>query len=154
MFQSKSSWVWMESLTYKKEKKGGGEKITVEHWLTGKFGRGVQNEAEQRLTEFCQENTMVTPNTLFQQHERTLHMDMTILSKLKSDWLCSLQPKIEKLFTVSKNKNWELTGSNHELLIAKLRLKTEEGKPLSEWGITKIKSLMIIQRRWRIDSRD
>ena len=36
--------------------------------VTGKFGLGVQNEAEQRLTEFCQENTLVIANTLFQQH--------------------------------------------------------------------------------------
>ena len=34
--------------------------------VTGKFGLGVQNEASQRLTEFCQENTLVIPNTLFQ----------------------------------------------------------------------------------------
>ena len=38
--------------------------------ITGKFGLGVQNEAEQRLTEFCQENALVRANTLFQQHER------------------------------------------------------------------------------------
>ena len=37
--------------------------------VTGKFGLGVQNEAGQRLTEFCQENTLVIANTLFQQHE-------------------------------------------------------------------------------------
>ena len=37
--------------------------------LTGKFGLGVQNEG-QRLTEFCQENTLVIANTLFQQHKR------------------------------------------------------------------------------------
>ena len=36
----------------------------------GKFGLGVQNEAGQRLTEFCQENTLVIANTLFQQHKR------------------------------------------------------------------------------------
>ena len=36
--------------------------------VTGKFGLGVQNEAGQRLTEFCQENTLVIANTLFQQH--------------------------------------------------------------------------------------
>ena len=38
--------------------------------VTGKFGLGVQNEAGQRLTEFCQENTLVIANTLFQQHKR------------------------------------------------------------------------------------
>ena len=36
--------------------------------VTGKFGLGVQNEAGQRLTEFCQENPLVTANTIFQQH--------------------------------------------------------------------------------------
>ena len=38
--------------------------------VTGKFSLGVQNEAEQRLTEFCQENALVIANTLFQQHKR------------------------------------------------------------------------------------
>ena len=41
--------------------------------VTGKFGLGVQKEAGQRLTEFCQENTLLMANTLFQQHERQLH---------------------------------------------------------------------------------
>ena len=41
--------------------------------VTGKFGHGAQNEAEQRLTEFCQENTLVIANTLFQQHKRILY---------------------------------------------------------------------------------
>ena len=36
--------------------------------VTGMFGLGVQNEAGQRLTEFCQENAVVITNTLFQQH--------------------------------------------------------------------------------------
>ena len=38
--------------------------------VTGKFGLGVQNEAGQRITEFCQENTLVIANTFFQQHKR------------------------------------------------------------------------------------
>ena len=41
--------------------------------ITDKFGLGVQNEAGQRLTEFCQENTLVIANTLFQQHKRRLY---------------------------------------------------------------------------------
>ena len=40
---------------------------------TDKFGLGVQNEAGQRLIEFCQENTLVMANTLFQQHKRSLY---------------------------------------------------------------------------------
>ena len=41
--------------------------------VKGKFGLGVQNEAGQRLAEFCQENALVIANTLFQQHKRTLY---------------------------------------------------------------------------------
>ena len=41
--------------------------------VTGKFGLGVWNEAEQRLIEFCQENALVIANTLFQQHKRRLY---------------------------------------------------------------------------------
>ena len=41
--------------------------------VTGKFGLGVQNKAGQRLTEFCQENSLVIANTLFQQHKRKLY---------------------------------------------------------------------------------
>ena len=41
--------------------------------VTGKFGLGVQNEAGQRLIEFCQENTLVIAYTLFQQHKRRLY---------------------------------------------------------------------------------
>ena len=40
---------------------------------TGKFGLGVQNEAGQRLIEFCQENALVIANTLFQQPKRRLY---------------------------------------------------------------------------------
>ena len=53
--------------------------------VKGKFGLEVQNEAGQRLTEFCQENTLVIANTLFQQQARTLHMDITRWSIPKSD---------------------------------------------------------------------
>ena len=41
--------------------------------VIGKFGLGVQNEAGQRLVEFCQENTLVITNTLFQQDKRRLY---------------------------------------------------------------------------------
>ena len=41
--------------------------------ITGKFGLRVQNEAGQRLIEFCQENALVIANTLSQQHKRTLY---------------------------------------------------------------------------------
>ena len=41
--------------------------------VRGKFGLGVQNEAGQRLIEFCQENALVIANTLFQQHKRRFY---------------------------------------------------------------------------------
>ena len=41
--------------------------------VIGKYGLGVQNEAGQRLTEFCQESTLVVANTFFQQHKRRLY---------------------------------------------------------------------------------
>ena len=43
------------------------------HRVTGKFGLEVQNEAGQRLTEFCLENALVIANTCFQQHKRRLY---------------------------------------------------------------------------------
>ena len=53
--------------------------------VTGKFGLGVQNEAGQRLIEFCLENALVIANPLFQQHKRRLHVDITRWSIQKSD---------------------------------------------------------------------
>ena len=58
--------------------------------------------------------------------EKTLHMDITRWPILKSDWLYSLKPKMEKLYTVSKNKTGNLLWLNHELLIAKFRLKLKK----------------------------
>ena len=43
------------------------------HGVTGKFYLGVQNEAGQRLIEFCQKNALVIANTLFKQHKRRLY---------------------------------------------------------------------------------
>ena len=51
---------------------------------TGKFGLGIQNEAGQKLIEFCPENTLVIANTLFQQHKRNGD-DITRWSTPKSD---------------------------------------------------------------------
>ena len=50
--------------------KGGNQETPG---VTSKFGLGVQNEAGQRLIEFCQENALVIANTLFQQHKRRLY---------------------------------------------------------------------------------
>ena len=55
--------------------------------ITGKFGLGVQNEAGQRLTKFCQENALVIANTLFQNtredsihgHEQMVNMKIRLI---------------------------------------------------------------------------
>ena len=72
--------------------------------VTGKFGLGVQNEAGKRLIEFCQENALVLQTPSSNNTRKTLHMDVTKWSTPKSDRLYSLQPKMEKLYTASKNK--------------------------------------------------
>ena len=53
--------------------------------VTGKFDLGTRNEVGQRLIEFCKENALVIANTLFQQHKRKLHMDITRWSTPKLD---------------------------------------------------------------------
>ena len=77
--------------------------------VTGKFGPGVQNEAGQRLIEFCQENALVTANTLFQQNKRRLytwtspggqHLDQLIIFFAAKDG--------EALYSQQK-QDWELT---------------------------------------------
>ena len=69
------------------------------------------------------EHTGYSKHPLPTTQEKTLHMDITRWSTPKSDWLYSLQPKMEKLYTVSKNKtgSWLLLSS--WLFIAKFRLK-------------------------------
>ena len=75
--------------------------------VTGKCGLGVQNEAGQRLIEFCQENTLVIANTLFHQHKRRLYTWTSPDGQYRNqiDYiLCNHLCKMDKLCTVSKNK--------------------------------------------------
>ena len=74
-------------------------------YFQGKFGLGIQNEAGQRLIEFRQENALVITNTLFQKHKRRLYTwKLPHSSTPESDGFYSLQPKMEKLYTVNNNK--------------------------------------------------
>ena len=83
--------------------------------VTGKVGLGVQNEAGQKLIEFCQENALVIINTLFQQHKRSLftwtspdgkHRNQIdcILSRQNGDALYSQQKQDQEL-TVAQIMN-------------------------------------------------
>ena len=95
--------------------------------VTVKFGFGVRNEAGQKLIEFCQKNTLVTANTLFQQDRERLYtwtspdgqyqnqIDYILCSHR---WRSSIQS--------AKTRLGGDCGSNHEPLIAKLRLKLKK----------------------------
>ena len=95
--------------------------------VTGKFGLGIRNEAGQRLTEFCQENALVIANTLFQQHKRRLY---TWTSPEGQYWnqidyiLCS--QRWRSSIQSAKKRPGADCGSDHELLIAKIRLKLKK----------------------------
>ena len=91
------------------------------------FGLGVQNEAGQRLTEFCQGNTLVIANTLFQQDRRRLytwtspdgqHQNQIDYMLCSQRWRSSIQS--------AKARPEADCGSDHELLIAKFRLKLKK----------------------------
>ena len=71
--------------------------------VTGKFGLGMQNKAGQRII-VPRKCTGHSKHRLPTTQEKTLHMDVTRWSKTKSYSLYSLQPKMEKLYTVNKNK--------------------------------------------------
>ena len=76
-------------------------------WSDRQIGLGVQNEAGQRPKVLPREHTGHSKHPLPTTQLKTLHMDITRWSTPKSDWFYSLQPKMEKLYTVNKNK----TGS-------------------------------------------
>ena len=73
--------------------------------VTGKFGLGVQNEEGQKLTEFCQENTLVIANKLFQQHKRRLYMDIN--TEIRMIMFFAAKDG-EALYSQQKH-DWELT---------------------------------------------
>ena len=88
--------------------------------VTGKFGLGVQNEAGQRLIEFCQENGLAIANTLFQQHKRRLytwtspdgqHQNQIHYILCSQRWRSSIQS--------AKTRPGADCGSDHEVLITK-----------------------------------
>ena len=81
---------------------------------------------EKANSIFPRELTGHSKHPLPTTQETILHMDIIRWSILKSDWLYSLRPKMEKLYTVSKNKTGADCGSDHELFIAKFGLKLKK----------------------------
>ena len=95
--------------------------------VAGKFGLGLQNEAEQSLTQFCQEKTLVIANTLFQQHKRRLYAWTSPNGKPRNQTdyiLCS--QRWRSSIQSAKTKRGADCGSSHELLIAIFRLKLKK----------------------------
>ena len=94
--------------------------------------------AGQRLIEFCQENVLVIANTLFQQHKRRIytwtspdgqHRNQIDYILFSQRWRSSIQ--------LAKTRPGADYGSDHELLVAKIRLKLKKvGKPLDHSGMT------------------
>ena len=76
--------------------------------VTGKFGLGVQNEAGQRLTEFCQENALVTASTLFQQNKRKLYTWTSPEGQYRNQIIFFAAKDGEARYSQQK-QDWELT---------------------------------------------
>ena len=106
--------------------------------VTDKFALEVQNDAGQRLTEFCKENALIKANTLFQQHKRQLYTMMSPNGQYRNQidyilcsrrWRSSIQS--------AKTRQGADCGSDHEFIIAKFRRKLKKvGKPLDHSGMT------------------
>ena len=100
--------------------------------VTGKFGLGVQKEAGQKLIEFCQDNAL-GKHSLPTPQETTLtdgqHQNQIDYILCSQRWRSSIQS--------AKTRPGPDCGSDHELLIAKLKLKLKKvGKPLDHSGMT------------------
>ena len=92
--------------------------------VAGKVGLGVQIEAGQRLTEFCQENALVIANSLFQQHRRRLCTWTSPDGQHQNQIDCILcSQRLRSSIKSSKTRLGADCGSDHELLIPKFRLE-------------------------------
>ena len=95
--------------------------------VTGKIGLGVRNEAGQRPIEFCQENTLVIADTLFQQHKRRLYTWASPDGRPQNqiDYILFGQ-RWRRSIESAKTRPGADCGSDHKLLTAKLRLKLKK----------------------------
>ena len=129
--------------------------------VTGKFGLKVQNETDQRLIDFCQENTLIIATTLFQPHKRRLytwtssdgqHWNQTDYILCSQRWRSSIQS--------AKTRLEADCGSDYKHLNAKFRLKFRKyGKPFRydhrpfRYDLNQIPYNYTVWK-WDIDSRD
>ena len=95
--------------------------------VTGKFGLVVQNEAGQRLIRvLLRECTGHSEHPFPTTQEKALHMDINRWLTLKSDCLYSLHPRWRSSIQSAKTRRGADCCSDHELLIAKFRLKLKK----------------------------
>ena len=90
--------------------------------ITGNFGLGVQNEAEQRLSEFCQEKALVIANSSNNTRRHYARTSLDGQYRNQIDYILCSQRWRSSIPTV-KTRLGADCGSDHELLIAKFRLK-------------------------------
>ena len=124
----------------------------VIYYYKYKFGLGVQNEAGQRLTEFCQEKTLVIPNTFFQQHKRRFYTWTSSDGKHwnQIDYILFSQRWRYYIQSAKKGLGAD-SGSDHEHLIAKFRLKLKKvGKTTRPFRYDLNQIPSIIQQKWQI----
>ena len=123
--------------------------------VTEKFCLGVPNEWGQRLTNSCQENTLVIANTLFQQHKRWLYTWTSPDSQYQyqTDYILCCQRWRNSIQSAKTRP-----GVDYELLTVKFRLKLKKagGLPLQDGGVeghalisshNSTKSQLAIERR-------
>ena len=94
--------------------------------VTGKFGLGVQKEADKRLIEFCQENTLVIENTLFQQHKRRLYTGTSPDGQYQNQIEYTLCRQRRSSIQPTKTSPGADCDSDHELLIARFIIKLKK----------------------------
>ena len=88
---------------------------------------GIQSEAGQRVIEFCQENALVIANTFFQQHKRRLYTWTPSDGQYQNqiDYILCIQRQRNSKQS-AKTKTGADSDSDHELLVAKYRLKLKK----------------------------
>ena len=124
--------------------------------VTGKFSLGIRNEAGQRLIEFCQENTLVIANTHFQPHKRRLYTWTSLDGQHRNQIDYILCSQRWRSFIQSAKTRLEADGcSDHELLIAKFRLKLKKvGKNIRSFRYDLNQNPYDYTVEVEIDSRD
>ena len=104
--------------------------------VTGKFGLEVQNEAGKRLTEFCQENTLVIENTLFQQPKRWLYTWTSPDNRYKNkmDYVLCSQRQRSSIQSAKKDLElWLRSSAPYCKIQAQIEESSKNHKAIQEW---------------------